>query len=106
MSAFFAGMVFAVSVGLMPLAHAGEAAATKAGCMACHAKDKKIIGPSFKDIGAKYKDDASALVKLSEKVRKGGVGVWGPIPMPPHAPDKISDDDLKSTLDWIMKGTA
>ena len=79
-----------------------EAAMNKAGCMACHAKDKKLVGPSFKDIAAKYKgQDASA--KLMDKVRKGGSGVFGPIPMAPNGPDKISDADLKAAVDFILK---
>ncbi len=79
-----------------------EAAMNKAGCMACHAKDKKLVGPSFKDIAAKHKgEDATA--KLMEKVRKGGSGVYGPIPMAPNGPDKISDADLKSAVEFILK---
>ena len=79
-----------------------EAAMNKAGCMACHSKDKKLVGPSFKDIAAKYKgQDASA--KLMDKVRKGGSGVFGPIPMAPNGPDKISDADLKAAVDFILK---
>jgi cytochrome c len=80
----------------------GEAALTKSGCMACHAKDKKLVGPSFKDIAAKYKgQDASA--KLFDKVRKGGSGVFGPIPMSPNGPDKIADPDLKDAIAVILK---
>ncbi len=79
-----------------------EAAMNKAGCMACHAKDKKMVGPSFKDIAAKYKGkDVSA--QLMDKVRKGGSGVFGPIPMAPNGPDKISDADLKSAVEFILK---
>ena len=80
-----------------------EEAMGKAGCVACHAKDKKLVGPAFKDIAAKYKGDKAAPAKLAEKVRKGGAGVWGPIPMPPHGPDKINDEDLKATVDSILK---
>jgi cytochrome c len=77
-------------------------AMTKAGCMACHSKDKKILGPSFKDIAAKYKGQ-DAITKLIEKVRKGGSGVYGPIPMSPNGPDKINDADLKAALELILK---
>ncbi len=81
-----------------------EDAMNKAGCMACHAKDKKLIGPSFKDIAAKYKgQDATA--KLMDKVRKGGSGVFGPIPMAPNPPEKINDADLKSAVEFILKTT-
>jgi cytochrome c len=81
-----------------------EAAMTQAGCMACHAKDKKLVGPSFKDIAARYKgQDATA--KLAEKVRKGGAGVFGPVPMAPTGPDKINDADLKGAIELILKTT-
>lgn len=84
-------------------AFADEAAANKAGCMACHAKDKKLVGPSFKDIATKYKGQGDAVAKLSEKVRKGGSGVWGPIPMSPNPESKINDADLKNVVEWILK---
>lgn len=80
-----------------------DEAMNKAGCMACHAKDKKVVGPAFKDIAAKYKGDKAAPAKLAEKVRKGGAGVWGPIPMPPHPAEKISDADLKESVEQILK---
>jgi cytochrome c len=77
-------------------------AMNKAGCMACHTKDKKLVGPSFKEIAAKYKgQDATA--KLIEKVRKGGAGVYGPVPMAPNPPDKINDADLKAAVELILK---
>ena len=75
---------------------------TKAGCMACHAKDKKLVGPSFKDIAAKYKGQ-DVVAKLGEKVRKGGAGVFGQVPMPPHGADKIGDADLKTAVEAILK---
>jgi cytochrome c len=74
----------------------------KAGCMACHTKDKKLVGPAFKDIAAKYKGQ-DVTVKLMEKVRKGGSGTFGPIPMAPNGPDKISDTDLKAAVELILK---
>ena len=80
------------------------AAAQKAGCMACHSMDKKLVGPAFKDIAAKYKGQGDAVAKLSDKVRKGGSGVWGPIPMPPNPAQKISDGDLHEVMSWILKG--
>ena len=79
-----------------------EEAMTKAGCMACHAKDKKVVGPAFKDVAAKYKgQDVTA--KLLDKVRKGGSGVYGPIPMSPNPPEKINDAGLKAAVEWILK---
>ena len=81
---------------------AANAAMAKAGCNACHALDKKMVGPSFQEIAKKYKGDAKAVATLSEKVRKGGSGNWGQIPMPPNPPEKISDADLKSVVEWIL----
>ena len=79
-----------------------EAAMNKAGCLACHAKDKKIVGPSFKDIAAKYKGQ-DVVAKLMDKVRKGGSGSFGPVPMAPNPADKISDADLKDAVEFILK---
>lgn len=86
-----------------PAAMASEEIAKKAGCTACHAVDKKLVGPSYKDVAGKYKGQADALAKLSEKVRKGGSGVWGQVPMPPNDAGKINDSDLKAVVEWIMK---
>ncbi|MEO7007745.1 MAG: c-type cytochrome [Caldimonas sp.] len=81
-----------------------EEAMTKAGCMACHSKDKKIVGPAFKDIAAKYKGQ-NVTAKLMEKVRKGGSGSFGPIPMAPNPPNKISDADLKAAVEFVLKSS-
>ena len=96
----------AVALGLALIqsaAFAGtEEAMTKAGCLACHTKDKKLVGPAFKEIATKYKgQDVTA--KLMEKVRKGGAGTFGPIPMAPNGPDKIDDADLKAAVELILK---
>ena len=77
-------------------------AANKAACTACHQLDKKMVGPAYKDVAKKYKGNAGALALLSDKVRKGGQGVWGPIPMPPHTPSQISDADLKLVTEWVL----
>jgi cytochrome c len=76
-------------------------AMNKAGCMACHTKDKKLVGPSFKEIAAKYKGQ-DVVAKLMDKVRKGGSGVYGPVPMAPNPPDKINDADLKAAIELIL----
>lgn len=86
------------------LAAGPEDAMNKAGCMACHAKDKKLVGPAFKDIAAKYKGQ-NVTATLMEKVRKGGSGVYGPVPMAPNPPDKINDADLKAAVEFILKTT-
>ncbi|MBL8345976.1 MAG: cytochrome C [Rubrivivax sp.] len=96
--------VVAVALALaLPLAHAGpEEAMTKAGCTACHTKDKKVVGPSYKEIAAKYKGQ-DVVAKLMEKVRKGGSGVFGPVPMAPNPPEKINDADLKAAVELMLK---
>jgi cytochrome c len=77
-----------------------EALMTKSGCVACHAVDKKVIGPAYKDVAAKYKSDKDAATKLAAKVKAGGQGVWGPIPMPPNA--QVADADIKTLVAWIL----
>ncbi len=84
------------------LAATPEEAMNKAGCMACHSKDRKIVGPAFKDIAAKYKGQ-EVRAKLFEKVRKGGSGSFGPVPMSPNPPDKINDADLKAAIEYVLK---
>jgi cytochrome c len=94
-------------VAALALAPVGASAApvddamNKAGCMACHTKDKKVVGPSFKEIAAKYKGQ-DVVAKLVDKVRKGGSGVFGPVPMAPNPPDKINDADLKAAIELIL----
>jgi len=78
-----------------------QALAQKSGCMACHAVDKKIVGPSYKEVAAKYKDDPKAVEFLSGKVKNGGSGVWGQVPMPANA--AVSDEDAKMLVEWILK---
>lgn len=73
----------------------------KGGCMACHSVDKKILGPAFKDIAAKYKGQKDAPEMLLKKVKAGGSGVWGPMPMPANA-GKLSDDEFKAVVGWVL----
>ncbi len=81
-------------------ADAGEDLLKKNGCTACHAIDKKIVGPGYNDVAAKYKGDAGAAAKLAAKVKAGGSGVWGAIPMPPNP--AVSDADLKAMITYIL----
>lgn len=75
----------------------------KAGCLACHHKEKKLVGPALSTVAARYKSQGpDVATALMQKVRTGSKGVYGPIPMPPSAPDKISDADLKTAIDWIL----
>lgn len=78
-----------------------EALAKKYNCFACHSVDKKVIGPAYVDVAKKYKGQAGAEAKLIEKVKKGGQGVWGPIPMPPNA--AVPDADVKKLVEWVLK---
>ena len=80
-----------------------EADMTKAGCNACHSKDKKIVGPSYKEIAAKNKGKADAVATLTAKARAGGKGVYGPIPMPPNPVAKIGDAEREGAVEWILK---
>ena len=73
----------------------------KAGCMNCHAVDRKVVGPSFKDVAAKYKDDANAEAKLLKKVLNGGYGVWGKMRMPANR-GKMTDQEFKTIVNWIL----
>ena len=71
----------------------------KYNCQACHTVDKKLVGPAYKEVAAKYAGDASAPAKLQQKVKNGGSGVWGAIPMPPN---NVPDADLKTLVEWIL----
>jgi|SRR5919109_2570566 cytochrome c len=81
-------------------ARAQEELAKKHGCFACHTTDKKLVGPSYKEVAAKYKGDKTADAKLFEKVKKGGQGVWGQVPMPPNS--AVPDADIKALVKWIL----
>ena len=74
--------------------------AQKKNCLACHATDKKLVGPSYKDVAAKYAKDKDAVAKLAEKIQKGGSGVWGPVPMPPNA--NVNADEAKALSTLLM----
>ena len=90
----------AASIAILPAA-ANEELAKKSGCMACHAIDKKIVGPAYKEVSAKYRGDKGAEAKLIEKVKKGGQGVWGQVPMPPNSP-MVKDEDIKTLVKWVL----
>ena len=81
-------------------AKAAEALAKNSGCLACHTVDKKLIGPSYKDIAAKYRGNKGAEAELIKKVKVGGKGVWGDIPMSPNA--HVKDEDIKTIVQWIL----
>ena len=81
-------------------ASADEALAKAKNCMSCHAMDKKVVGPSYKDVAKKYAGNKNAQAKLEAKVKAGGKGAWGDIPMPPNP--QVKPDDLKKIVAWIL----
>ena len=95
-------IAIAATTVLAAPAMADMALAKAKNCMACHAVDKKLVGPSYKDVAAKYAGDKEASAKLATKIMKGGAGVWGAIPMPPHA--HVSDGDIDVLVKWMLTG--
>lgn len=96
--ASLAGAILAASGA----SHAQNAAELlkKHNCTTCHATDKKLVGPAYLEVAAKYKGDAKAASMLADKVKKGGVGVWGQIPMPPNA--QVPDADIKTMVTYVL----
>ena len=88
-----AGYVFAGQ------ASASEALAKSKNCLSCHAADKKIVGPAYKDVAVKYKGQGDAVAKLAGKIKSGGKGVWGEVPMPPN---NVTDDEAKKLAAWVL----
>jgi cytochrome c len=74
--------------------------AKKHACFACHAVDKKLVGPSYKDVSGKYRGDKGAEARLADKVKKGSQGTWGQVPMPPNA--AVPDADVRALVKWIL----
>ena len=91
---------FAAAIAAPAFAADETALAQKSGCLACHSVDKKIVGPAYKEVAAKYKGDKGADAKLVQKVEKGGAGVWGQIPMPPNT--QVKPEDVKKLVEWIL----
>ncbi|PKO57465.1 MAG: cytochrome C' [Betaproteobacteria bacterium HGW-Betaproteobacteria-19] len=99
MKAFVAVAVAAGLLSATPAFASAELAKAK-NCMACHAVDKKLVGPSYKDVAAKYAGQKDAVEMLAAKVQKGGVGAWGQIPMPPNP--QVNAEDAKKLVEWVM----
>jgi cytochrome c len=101
-----AGFAFAGVVAVMPVRALavpdGLGVARNNACMGCHAVDRKLVGPSFQQIAARYKGDPAAQGKLEKKVRDGGAGVWGAIPMPSHP--GMSAADIRTVVGWVLAG--
>ena len=100
MKAVWMGVVAASTLLMVGTAQASPDLAKSSGCMNCHTVDKKMVGPGFKDVAAKYKDDSGAAASLVGKVKNGTKGTWGPIPMPPNA--NVSDENTKALVTWIL----
>lgn len=92
--------ILASCVSVSAHAQAELQLATAKNCMACHAVDKKLVGPSYKDVAAKYAGQKDAADKLAGKIIKGGSGVWGPVPMPANA--QVNADEAKKLATWIL----
>lgn len=83
-------------------AAAAKALASKSACLACHAADKKIVGPAYKDVAAKHAGQADALEKVAARIKSGGSGIYGPVPMPPQP--ALKDEELKLLAAWVLAG--
>ena len=92
-------LVTAAGLAATP-ALANEELAKKNACTACHAIDKKLVGPAYKEVAAKYRGDAGAEAKLVDKVKKGSQGTWGQVPMPPNS--AVKDEDVKALVKWVL----
>lgn len=92
-----------VSAGAQALdAAAAKALATKSACLACHAADKKLVGPAYKDVATKHKGQADAVAVVAARIKSGGSGLYGPVPMP--AQPSLKDNELKLLAEWVLAG--
>ena len=95
-----AALLALVLLGASSVAHADLALATAKNCMSCHAVDRKLVGPAYKDVAAKYKSDKAAADRLATKVMKGGGGAWGAVPMPSNP--QVNEVEAKKIVAWIL----
>lgn len=100
MKALRLALILSATALASPAVLANAELAQKKSCMACHATDKKLVGPAYKDVAAKYAGDKTAAAKLATKIQKGGAGVWGQIPMP--ANPQVSDAEAKQLAEWVL----
>lgn len=96
----FTSIAIAVACLGTQWAVASEDLAKKSACTACHAIDKKLVGPAYNDVAAKYAGRKDAVAYLVEKIKKGSMGVWGPVPMPANA--ALKDEDAKILATWVL----
>jgi cytochrome c len=100
MKARHVALAAALFVAAAAQAQSAEDLLKKHGCTACHAVNKKLVGPAYNDVAAKYKGDAKAAAALADKVKKGGAGVWGQVPMPPNP--QVPDADIKTMVTYVL----
>ena len=93
-------ITLAMTLSIAAPAMADLALATSKNCMACHAVDKKLVGPAYKDVAAKYAGQKDAADKLAAKIMKGGSGVWGPVPMPANT--QVNEAEAKKLAAWVL----
>ena len=93
-------LILALAATSVAPAFANADLAQKKSCLACHAADKKLVGPSYKDVAAKYAGQKDAAAMLATKIQKGGVGAWGQVPMP--ANPQVSADEAKTLATWVL----
>jgi cytochrome c len=98
---YLVAMTLALTVASSAFADDGETLFKKSGCNVCHAINKKSVGPAMTEVAAKYAADAGAAAKLEAKVRSGGAGSFGKVPMP-ATPAKVSDDTIKTIVGWAL----
>jgi len=91
-----------VAIGAIGPVAANQQLAQKNSCLACHAAEKKLVGPAYQDVAKKYAGQTDAVGKLAESIRKGGTGKWGQIPMP--AQPNLSEADAKTLAEWVLSG--
>ncbi len=94
------GLATAACIAFAGAAQADEKLAQASGCTACHSVDKKLLGPAYKEVAAKYRGNKGAEADLIKKVKAGGKGVWGDMQMPPNA--HVKDEDIKTLVQWIL----
>ncbi len=95
-----------LALGVTVVVFSGSSAADldlakRSGCLACHSIEKKIVGPSLRNIGKKYRGDAKAKARLAAKIKSGSKGVWGTVPMPPYSP-RVSDENIEKLVTFVL----
>ena len=93
-------LALTLTTTVLPTAMADQALASAKNCMACHAMDRKLVGPAYREVAKKYPGDASAADRLAGKIMKGGAGAWGAVPMP--ANPQVSEADAKKLAAWVL----